>query len=50
MTEEEKYRRKKELLRRAIRFADELDQAGAERGAALTPDEKPTTREAEAHR
>lgn len=34
MTEEEKYRRKAELLRRAIRFADGLDEADAEADSA----------------
>jgi len=51
MTEEEKYRRKAELLKRAIRFADRLDQADAEANSTTAPagDEK-ATRGAEASR
>ena len=30
LSEEEKYRRKIELLKRALRFADEMDKADAE--------------------
>lgn len=52
MTEEEKYRRKAELLRRAIRIADELDQAEVETGSAKAPvgDDRTGDREAESTR
>lgn len=53
MTEEEKYRRKTGLLRRAIRIAEELDQAETtEAGSAEAPAaaEKTTAREAEDNR